>query len=323
MKAAIYTMYGSPSVLQMAQVPVPTLEGDYANRVLVKVHYASINPIDYIYRSGFFAIRASEGLLKPNPDAQIMGADVAGEVIEIGSSVTRFQVGDVVFGSCRGSHAEIVRSRESALAHMPKNASFKEMAALPLAAQTALQALRDVAKIQKGQRVLINGASGGIGHCAVQLAKYFGAHVTAVCSTSNLEWVKALGADEVLDYSQADFTKQGKQYDIIYDTVGKRSYWSCKKALTKTGMFVGENPFKARFQLLQMVWALLTKDKQFGTHLTSHNAKDLELIRDLVEAGRLKPHIEKVYPLEQIAEAHRHGESGHTKGKIVIEVIPS
>ena len=207
------------------------------------------------------------------------------------------------------------------MALKPSNVSFKEAAAFPLAAQTALQALRDVASIKKGQRVLINGASGGVGHFAVQLAKYYGCHVTAVCSTSNLEWVKALGTDLVLNYTKQDFTKQGKQYDIIYDTVGKRTYWSCKPTLTKTGIYIGENLFKARFQIFQMMLGLITKDKQLGRHLTDANDKDLEFLSGLIEAGQLKPRIEKVYPLEQIAEAHRHGETGHTKGKTVIEVI--
>jgi NADPH:quinone reductase-like Zn-dependent oxidoreductase len=323
MKAALYKTYGSPSVLQIESIPMPSLEGENASRVLVKVHYASINPIDFLFRSGFLPVRPSAGWLKPKSEMQIRGADVAGEVVAIGSKVTRFKVGDVVFGNCRGSHAEFVAVHESLLVSKPSNLSFKEAAAIPLAAQTALQALRDVGGIQKGQRVLINGASGGIGHFAVQLAKYFGCHVTAVCSTSNLEWVKKLGADIIQDYTATDFTKQGKQYDIIYDTVGKRSYLSCKPSLSRTGIYIGENPFKTRFQILQMIVSRLTKDKQLGTHLTNANHKDLEFLSSLVETGQLKPIIEKAYSLEQIAEAHRHGERGHTKGKIVIEVHKS
>lgn len=320
MKAAIYRSYGSADVVHVEDVPVPSLEGEFTDRVLVKVHYASMNPIDYIYRSGFFPIRVTDGFFKPNTDAQIRGADVAGQVVAIGSNVKGFKVGDRVYGSCRGSHAEIVRARETTLAHLPSHVSFKEMAALPLAAQTALQALRDVANIRKGQRVLINGASGGVGHFAVQLAKVFETHVTAVCSTSNLEWVKQLGADVVLDYTKQDFTKHGK-YDIIYDTVGKRSYWSCKPALTKTGIYIGENPFKARFQIFQMIFGQITKDKQFGGHLTDTNTKDLEFLSGLVEARQLRAVVEKTYSLERIAQAHSHGEGGHTKGKVLIEVI--
>ena len=323
MKAAVYRSYGPPEVLKIEQVPAPTLGNEHADRVLVKVHYSSINPLDYIQRSGFFGVRPSAGLLKPNPDEQITGADLAGEVVAVGQNVTRFKVGDRVFGTSWGSHAEYVRAREKSLALLPPNLRFEEAAALPVSALTALQALRDLAKIQAGHKVLINGASGGIGHFALQLAKHFGAEVTAVCSTPNQSWVKALGADHMLDYTKEDFTKSDKKYDIIYDTVGKRTYWSCKPLLTPKGIWIGENPFKARFQLLQLIWGLLTKDKQMAMHLTATNAKDLELLAELAGAGKLRATIEKMYPLEQIVQAHRHGETGRTKGKVVVEVCKS
>ena len=310
MKAAVYKSYGPPEVLHIEEVPTPTLGDEHADRVLVRVHYSSINPIDYIHRSGFIGVRPTAGLTKPKPADQIVGTDVAGEVVAVGKSVTRFKVGDKVFGSGWGCHAEYLRARENSLALIPKTLSFKEAAAIPLAAQTALQGLRDVAKIQAGHKVLINGASGGIGHMAVQVAKYFGAEVTAVCSSANQAWVKALGADYMVDYSKEDFTKNGKRYNIIYDSVGKRAYLSCKPSLAPNGIYISENPVKARFQLLQLVWSRLTRDQQHGMHLTQASAQDLELLRELADTGRLKPMIEKTYSLDQIAEAHRHGERG-------------
>jgi NADPH:quinone reductase-like Zn-dependent oxidoreductase len=321
MKAAVYRRYGPPEVLRIEEVPAPTFGDEHPDRVLVKVHYSSINPLDYIQRSGFLGVRPSAGLLRPKLHEQITGADLAGEVVAVGQSVTRFKVGDRVFGATWGSHAEYARARERSLVLLPPNLSFKEAAALPVSALTALQALRDLGKIQAGHKVLINGASGGVGHLAVQLAKHFGAEVTAVCSTANQSWVKALGADHMVDYSKEDFTTSSKKYDILYDAVGKRTYWSCKPLLTASGIYVGENPFKARFQLPQMIWALLTKDKQFGMHLTATKDKDLELLAELAGVGKLKPMIEKVYGLEQIVQAHRHGETGRTKGKVVIEVF--
>lgn len=321
MKAALYRRYGPPAVLRLEEMPTPTLEAEHADWVLVRVHYSSINPLDYIQRSGFFAVRPSVGLFKPNPAEQIGGADLAGEVVGVGTKVTRFKVGNRVFGRGWGSHAEYVLAKEKGLVLLPPSLSFKEAAALPLAALTALQALRDVAKVQVGQRVLINGASGGVGHFAVQLAKHFGAEVTAVCGTANQGWVKALGADRIMDYTKEDFTQSGQKYDLIYDAVGKRTYWNCKPSLTPSGIFVGENPFKARFQLMQMIWAVLTKDKRFGMHLTATNTKDLELLSQLAVAGKLRPVIEKIYSLEQIVQAHRHGESGRTKGKVLVEVL--
>jgi NADPH:quinone reductase-like Zn-dependent oxidoreductase len=315
-KAAIYSTFGSPEVMGIKDVEQPTIKEQ--DRVLIRVHSASVNTLDYLYRKGYYPTRIDNGLSKPKKT--ILGIDVAGTIEAVGDSVRKFKVGDHVFGSCFGSHSEYVSPRESFLSHMPKNITFEEAAAIPCAAQTALQALRDVAKVKQGQRVLIYGASGGVGHFAVQLAKYFGAEVTAVCSTSNLEWVKGLGADYVLDYTKEDFKKNGIQYDIILDAVGKRTYFSCMNSLTEEGIYITEHLFSPRTQPLQLMIGSILGRKKAKTHFTKPNDKDLEFLSGLVEEEKLKPVIEKCFPLEQIVEAHRHIESGRTKGKIVLRV---
>lgn len=316
MRAAIYSTYGSPEVIGIKDVEQPSIKEH--DRVLIRVHSASVNTLDYLYRKGYFPTRVDNGVSKPkNP---ILGIDVAGTIEAVGENVRKFKVGDHVFGSCFGSHSEYVAPRENFLSHMPKNITFEEAAAIPCAAQTALQALRDVAQVKQGQKVLIYGASGGVGHFAVQLANYFGAEVTAVCSTSNLDWVKELGAQYVIDYTKEDFTDNGNKYDLILDAVGKRTFFSCLPSLTENGLYITEHLFYPKYHPFQLMIGSLIGRKKAKIHLTKPNDRDLDFLRGIVEEEKLRPIIEKCYPLEQIVKAHQHIESGRTKGKIVLKV---
>jgi NADPH:quinone reductase-like Zn-dependent oxidoreductase len=321
MKAAVYKSYGPPEVLQVEEVAKPVIEPEgHEDRVLVKVYSASVNPFDVYHRMGFLPVRASNGWRIPKQ--QIMGIDVAGTVEAVGKNVTKFKVGDKVFGSCLGSHAEYVRVLENKITKMPDNLTFTQAGSVGCAALSALQAIKDKAQVRKGQKVLIIGGSGGIGHFAVQIARHVGAEVTAVCSTSNVAWVKELGAHHVIDYTKEDFTKNGKRYDVILDASAARTYFSCKGSLTASGFYMTENPTKPRFQLLQVLLISVTKDKKFrGPGLTQSNVENLECIREYLELGIIKPVVERTYRLDQIAQAHRHVENGHTKGKVVVEVL--
>jgi NADPH:quinone reductase-like Zn-dependent oxidoreductase len=316
MRAAIYRSFGPPEVLELKDVEQPSIKDD--DRVLIRVHNASVNPYDYLFRKGYLPTRLENGFTKPKN--HILGIDVAGTVEAVGKNVHRFKVGDHVFGSCLGSHAEYVCPRQNVLSLMPKNVTFEEAAAVPCAAQTALQALRDVAQIKQGQRVLIYGASGGIGHFAVQLARYFEAEVTAVCSTSNLQWVKDLGAHYVLDYTKEDFADNGKKYDVILDAVGKRTFFSSLRSLTERGVYITEHAIYPKYHPIQLMISSLIGRKKAKVHLAKPNDMDLDFLRGLMEEEKVKPVIEKCYPLDQIVEAHRHVESGRTKGKVVLEI---
>jgi NADPH:quinone reductase-like Zn-dependent oxidoreductase len=302
MKAAVYKSYGPPAVLKVEEVEKPSVQ-DTPDRVLVKVYAASINPFDVLFRRGYLPTRLSNGLFKPKD--HVLGIDVAGVVEAVGANVTRFKPGDRVFGGCFGSHAEFVIPREKSLVLMPTNASFVDCATISCAGMTALQALRDVAGVKPGHKVLIYGASGGIGHFAVQLAKHFGAEVTAVCSTSNQSWAKALGADHMIDYTQQDFSRNGQRYDLILDAVGKRTYSSCKSSLTSTGIYISEHPLKPAAQIPQWIFSLLTRDPHFKTHLAEGNTEDMQFLSDVLEEGKLGPVIDRCYPLAQIAAAHQ------------------
>lgn len=317
MKAAVYRKYGPPEVLRVEEIPRPTIEAGQDDRVLIRVRAAGLNRFDCFFRAGHLAGRPTNGWIKPKK--QVLGIDVAGTVEAVGKDVSRFKVGDAVFGGCLGSHAEYVRAREGTLGPMPRDLSFAEAAAIPTGALTALQALRDVAEVRRGQSVLVYGASGGVGHFAVQIAKALGAEVTAVCSASNLQWVGDLGADHVIDYAKENFARSGKRYDVILDAVGKTTFWGCRPALAKTGVYVTEHVLRPKYHILQVLVSRTAGDRRAEFHLARSNAKDFDFLRELAEAGKLRPVIDKIYPLDEIVDAHRHMERGHTKGKIVIE----
>jgi NADPH:quinone reductase-like Zn-dependent oxidoreductase len=317
MKAIVYTEYGSPDVLQFKDVEKPAPRD---NEVLVKVHAASANPADWhLMRAEPFLARLANGLLKPKNKK--LGADVAGQVEAVGSNVTQLQVGDDVFGEMAlnelGSFAEYVCAPEVLMALKPARMTFEQAAAVPLAAFTALQGLRDKGQIQPGQKVLINGASGGVGTFAVQIAKSFGTEVTGVCSTRNLDMVRSIGADHVIDYTQADFTQTGQRYDLIFDAVGNRSVSDYKRALSHNGIcsVAGFTSLSRLFQIM------LLGGKKVGMMKTAKaNKEDLVFIKELLEAGKVVPVIDRCYPLAETAEAIRYLETGHARGKVVITI---
>jgi NADPH:quinone reductase-like Zn-dependent oxidoreductase len=321
MKAAVFKSYGSPDVLKVEEIEKPVIQQEvHDDRVLIKVHSASVNPFDYLHRKGYLPIRLTEGLINPKPEIQIMGIDVAGVVEGVGKNVKKFKAGDAVFGHCLGSHAEYVLAREDRLGMLPQNTTPQEAAAIPCAALTALQALRDVAQIKKGQKVLIYGASGGIGHFAVQLARFYNTEVTAVCSTSNIPWVKDLGPHHMIDYTKENFSSRNQKYDIILDAVGKRTFFNSRSTLQPTGIYITEHVLYPKYHPFQLILASVTGDKRAKIHLSKPNTEDINFLRELVEERKLKPMVEKSYSLNQVAEAHRHVENGHTKGKVVIKV---
>ena len=321
MKAIVCTKYGPPDVLKLEEIQKPT-PGD--DEILVEVHAASVNYSNLILVRGKpFLARLGFGLLKPK--LKIPGSDIAGRVEGVGRNAKQFRPGDEVFGdlsNCgRGGYAEYVCVPENVLALKPANISFEEAAAVPEAALVALQALRDKGQIQPGQKVLIYGASGGIGTFAVQIAKYFGAEVTGVCSTRNLDMVRSIGADHVIDYTQEDFIKNGQRYDLIVATAGYRSIFDYKRALSPKGMYVATGGSMAQiFQgLLIGPWISMTGRKKMGNLLVKPN-KDLAFMKELIEAGKVKPVIDRRYTLSEVAEALRYYGEGHAKGKVVITV---
>jgi len=323
MKAIIYTKYGPPEVLQLQEVAKPAPKD---NEVLVEVKAASVNAYDWhLLTADIFLIRLmGGGFLKPKN--MIPGADISGRVEAVGSNVKQFRPGDEVFGdiaACgNGGFAEYVSVPESALALKPANLSFEEAAAVPMAALTALMGLRDAGQIQPGQRVLINGASGGVGTFAVQIAKSFGTEVTAVCSTHNLEQARNLGADHVIDYTREDFTTSGQQYDLILAANGYHPLSAYKRSLTPQGIYVMAGGSMAQiFQAMLLgSWMSKTGGKKMGGVSAKIDQKDLGLLKELIEAGKVKPVIDRRYPLSEAAEALRYLGAGHARGKVVITV---
>jgi NADPH:quinone reductase-like Zn-dependent oxidoreductase len=316
MKAIVYTKFGPPEVLQLKEVEKPTPK---ANEVLIKIVATTVVKEDPDMRAspGF------NGFLKPRHP--ILGQELAGEVETTGSDVTRFKQGNQVYGmDMFGAYAEYKCMPENgALAIKPTNMSYEEAASVPNGALTALPFLRDKGKVQSEQTVLIYGASGSVGAAAVQIAKYYGAEVTGVCSTANLELVKSLGADQVIDYTRDDFTENGKTYDIIFDTVGKCSFSECKGSLTDEGIYLATVPTPV--MMVQALWTEKSGSKKVkfvaaGLRPAREKVKDLIFLTELIESGKIKAVIDRCYPLEQIAEAHRYVEQGHKKGNVVITV---
>ncbi|UCH43635.1 MAG: NAD(P)-dependent alcohol dehydrogenase [Dehalococcoidales bacterium] len=317
MKAVVYTRYGTPEVLELKEIERPVPKD---NEVLVKVHATTVTPMDWHLRQPGMNIiaRMIAGPIKPkNP---ILGTEFAGEIESVGKDVKQFKAGDQVYGGAPpfGAHAEYVCMPENKVAIKPTNMTFREAAGVPFAGTTALNYLRQKGNIQEGHKVLVNGASGGVGTLAVQLAKYFGADVTGVCSTPNLEMVRSLGADNVIDYTKEDFTKTDQTYDIIFDAVGKRSFSQCKGSLNRGGIYL--NTIATIPLLLQMLWTSKMGDKKAVFALIPFTTEDLIYLKDAIETGKVKTVIDRTYPLSEIAEAHRYSETGHAKGKIVITV---
>jgi NADPH:quinone reductase-like Zn-dependent oxidoreductase len=322
MKAIVYCDYGAANLkLEEIGKPVPN-----DNQVLVKVRAASVNPYDWHFIEGTPKImRLGVGLRKPKDTR--LGGDVAGQIEAVGKNVTQFKPGDEVFGLCSGAFAEYCLGR-SKLALKPANMTFEQAASVPVAAITALQGLRDSGKIQPGQKVLINGASGGVGTFAVQIAKSLGAEVTGVCSTRNLDMVRSLGADHVIDYTKEDFTKSEQRYDVILDNVGTRSLLECKRALKPEGKFVmigggGPNDQGVIGPMFRPIKAMLLSpfvSQEMRMMMADVDKKDLTVLADLMQSGKVKPVIDRQYKLSEVPEAIRYLEEGHARGKVVITV---
>jgi NADPH:quinone reductase-like Zn-dependent oxidoreductase len=319
MKAIVYRKNGPPDVLTCEEFekPVPNDQ-----EVLIKVHAAAVNPLDYhMLKGGPFIFR----LLFGRGKLKRPGVDCAGVVEAVGPAVTQFKAGDAVFGTCRGAFAEYALAPQSSLAPKPENVAFEDAAACPVAALTALQGLRKHGKIQPGQNVLINGASGGVGTFAVQLAKIFGAHITAVCSARNADLVRSLGADQVIDYAQEDFATGAARYDIILDLAGNHPFSACKRVLNPHGIHVGAGVLAGEKSLFAMFTGLSgalirsrLSSQKFVVFIAKVNREDLTFVGELVASGKLKPVIDKKYKLVEVPEAMRYQGTWRARGKLVI-----
>jgi len=324
MKAIVDRNYGSPDVLKCEEVEKPT-PGD--NEVLIEVRAAAVNPLDWHLMKGKpFLGRLLFGLRKPKTTRP--GVDVAGRVEAVGRSVTQFKPGDEVFGSCRGAFADYVCTPESALVMKPDNMTFEQAASAPTAVLTALQGLRDKGQIQPGQKVLINGAAGGVGTFAVQIAKWFGAEVTGVCSTRNLDMVRSLSADHVIDYTQEDFTKSGQRYDLIFDLVANHSLLACRRVLNPKGIYIGAGVLGVSMigllaRLIKAPVLSLFVSQKFVTFMARRNKEDLTFMRELMTAGKVTPVIDRRYTLSEVPQAIRYLAEGHARGKVVITLESS
>ncbi|MED4017802.1 NAD(P)-dependent alcohol dehydrogenase [Sutcliffiella cohnii] len=318
MKAIVYTRYGPPEVLQFQEVAKPTPKD---HELLINIYATAVNSADWRMRKAQpSAVRLFFGLTKPRKE--ILGAVFAGEVKEVGKDVTQFQVGDRVFGSLGmsfGAYAEFIciAPEKCSISIMPENMTYEEAAAIPFGGMTALHFLKK-ANVQRGQNVLIYGASGAVGTAAVQLAKDMGANVTGICSTSNIELVQSLGATNVIDYTREDFTKEGKKYDVIFDTVAKIDYRSTIASLTDKGiLLLGDASVST---VLNGFWTSGTTRKKVIGGVAAENSKAIEDLKKRIEKGALKAVIDRTYPLEQAAEAHRYVEKGHKKGNVILTI---
>lgn len=323
MDAIVMRCYGTADVLELARVEKPTPAAD---EILVKVHLAAINPLEWHYMTGTpYIMRIGAGI--GTPESKRLGVDFAGTVERVGQDVTRFKPGDRVFGSGWGTFAEYATIGEnSAVVPIPANVSFENAAALPIAGTTALQAVRDHGRIRAGQKVLINGASGGVGTFAVQLAKSFGAEVTGVCSTRNVDLVRSLGADDVIDYTRDDFTLRGERYDVVIDNVGNRDLMELKKVLKPNGRIVivgapkGGRWIAPLWNPLKAVVARPFLDEEIGWFVADTNQQDLKFLVDRVSAGSLRPVLDRSYTLDEVPDAMRYLQTWRARGKILIEI---
>jgi NADPH:quinone reductase-like Zn-dependent oxidoreductase len=320
MKAIVYREYGSAGVLKCEEIEQPVPKD---NKVLIKVRAASLNPIDWRLMKGTPSIlRLFFGLSKPRRGR--LGRDVAGQVEAVGKNVTQFKLGDEVFGACEATIAEYACARQSALVMKPKNVTFEQAASVPVAGLTALQGLRDKGQIQPGQKVLINGASGGVGTFAVQIAKHFGAEVTGVCSTRNLELLRSIGADAVIDYTKEDFTKLPQRYDLMLDCVGNKSFSECRRVLNPNGRYImigAPHDLSMADLLGSIVQALLLSlfsSRKAIMFIARSSQADLTLLGELIATGKLTPVIDRRFSFSEVIDAVRYAEEGHPRGKVIV-----
>lgn len=314
MRAIVQSVYGPPEALEFREIDVPTVRDD---EVLVRVRASSVNPADWFVATGRpFAVRFMTGLFRPSH--RVPGMDVAGVVESVGSKVTRFRVGDEVYGEAMGAYAEYVSVLESRLARKPTTLSFEQAASVPMAAVTALQGLRDKAKVRPGDSVLVNGGSGGVGTFAVQIGKALGAHVTAVCSARNADRVRSIGADHVIDYARQDFTATTERYDAIFDLVGSASIASCRACLTERGTYVS-SVGSLEWNLRAFLLAMLPRSN-VSVLTATPAAKELETLATMIDEGRVTPVIERRFELHEVPRALRLQGEGHAQGKTTIVV---
>ena len=323
MKAIVQHRYGSPDVLEVGEIDKPVVgDGD----VRVRVHAAAVNPLDWHDMRGLpYPLRIGNGLVKPK--SRVLGVDVAGKVEAVGKKVVQFQPGDEVFGLAKGAFAEYACAGEDRLVPKPARLTFEQAAAVPVGALTALQGLRDRGRIRPGQKVLIVGASGGVGTFAVQIAKWFGANVTGVCSTTNVDMVRSIGADHVIDYTREDFVQSGRYYDLILDMAGTHSLSECRRALTPRGTYVVVGAPSGRWlkgpdRFIKALVLSLFVSQRMVPFVTTAKRADLLVVKELIEAGKVTPVIDRSYPLFEVPAAIRYLEQGHARGKVVITMSP-